>query len=58
MLRFFFCACAALGWQRLLCAKPIAFADGTTVMAQYGPSIRPTYLVVNNARLGPASHYR
>lgn len=36
MLRLFFCACAALGVATLGWAKPIAFADGTTVMAEYG----------------------
>jgi hypothetical protein len=36
MLRSFLCACAAVGVAVPVCAKPIAFANGTTVMAEYG----------------------
>ena len=36
MLRSFLCACAAISVAAPVCAKPIAFANGTTVMAEYG----------------------
>jgi hypothetical protein len=36
MIRFCFALCAALFAVELASAKPIAFADGTTVMAEYG----------------------
>ena len=36
MLRCFICVCAAVGVAAPVCAKPIAFANGTTVMAEYG----------------------
>jgi hypothetical protein len=36
MIRFCFALCAALFGVELASAKPIAFADGTTVMAEYG----------------------
>ena len=36
MLRCFICVCATVGVAAPVCAKPIAFANGTTVMAEYG----------------------
>ena len=36
MFRFYMGGCLAVAWVTSALAKPIAFADGTTVMAEYG----------------------